>query len=84
MLTKVIGLYLIIDGIGSWLIYRKQKLIITKKKIVSSIPLVKTNLKKFKKAEMKIRTFRQHNIEHFVRFVRAGIGLGLLIAPLPF
>ena len=84
MLTKVIGLYLIIDGIGSWLIYRKQKLIITKKKIISQIPLVKVNLKKFRKAEMKIRTFRQHNIEHLTRFIRAGIGLGLLIAPLPF
>jgi len=86
MLSKLIGLYLIIDGIGSWLIYRKQKLLITKKKIISLYPLLKLKLKRIGRLKKigKIRIVRQSHVEHISRFVRAGIGLGLLLAPLPF
>lgn len=84
MLSRLIGLYLLIDGIGSWLIYRKQKLVITKKRVFSILPFIELKIKKLRKSGITIRTFKQRNIEHLFRFVRAGIGLGLLIAPLPF
>jgi hypothetical protein len=82
MISKLIGIYLLIDGIGSWWIYRKQKLLITKKKIISLCPFLRLKIKKL--SGLRVRTVRQSNLEHLSRFIRAGIGLGLLLAPLPF
>lgn len=80
MISKLIGFYLLVDGIGSWLIYRKQKLLITKRRIFSLIPFVKVSRLK----GVRIRTVKQSSFEHLFRFIRAGVGLGLLLAPLPF
>jgi len=83
MISKIIGAYLLIDGIGSWLIYRKQKIAIMKNRIISLYPLLKLKLKNARK-RFKIIEVRQSKTEHLVRFIRAGIGLGLILAPLPF
>jgi len=82
MISKLIGAYLLLDGIGSWLIYRKQKIAIMKNRIISLYPLLKLKLRKRKR--FKIIEVRQSKTEHLVRFIRAGIGLGLILAPLPF
>ena len=82
MLSKIIGFYLVVDGIGSWLIYRKQKIAVMKNKIVSLCPLLKQKFGNIKK--VKVLEVKQTKAEHLVRFIRAGIGFGLLIAPLPF
>jgi hypothetical protein len=81
MLTKIIGTYLVLDGLFSWLLYKKQKILIMKRKIISLNPL---NHKKVKvKKKGKIRIVRQDIAEHVPRFFRIVLGFTLIMTPLP-
>jgi len=87
MWTKLIGLFLIIDGIGSWLQYRKQKVLEMKNgKLISLHWAHKLELSKLPKG--KIKFIKQSFYEHAPRFMRAvigiGLGAGLIILPVPF
>ncbi|MEM5809455.1 MAG: hypothetical protein QW156_00955 [Candidatus Aenigmatarchaeota archaeon] len=80
MLTKIIGLYLIFDGIVSWLIYKRQKILILGKKIVSLYPFSKHHKIRNKGI---VKTVKQDLNEHLPRFFRVILGFTLVVTPLP-
>jgi hypothetical protein len=77
MLSKLIGLYLVLDGIGSWLLYQKQKILLAKNKIVSLHPFNNCKIKG------KIVFLKQSFVEHIPRILRVSCGLVLIALPLP-
>jgi len=85
MLTKLIGLGLVVDGIGSWLQYRKQKVLVTKNRIISLHWAHKLEYEKLPKG--KVKFIEQSTFEHIPRWFRAMVGLtagiGLIVLPLP-
>jgi len=72
----LIGTYLIIDGVCSWLEYRKQQLIMTKNKTLISMHWFHSLLNP--KIEGKMFEVEQSIFEHVPRFARIYCGIFLL------